>query len=74
MNMSDFWMVSYIVLWLLAIGMGLVVLALAREIESLHTRLDWLQKYLGRSDFGGDGREQAGQPAGNLIETEERVH
>lgn len=38
--MSGLWLVSYVVLWVLAMGGGLVILALAREIEALYTRLD----------------------------------
>lgn len=49
--MSSIWLISYLVLWLLVMGLGLVILALAREVEALHTRLDALQKYLSKVDF-----------------------
>ena len=44
--MNGFWLISYVILWVLMIGSGLVILALAREVEALHKRLDILQKYL----------------------------
>ncbi len=56
--MSGFWLVSYVVLWVLVIGAALVVLALAREIELLHKRLEALQKFLSLADWGSDGRER----------------
>jgi predicted Holliday junction resolvase-like endonuclease len=37
--MNILWTISYVVLWLLVIIGGLVILALAKEIESLHKRL-----------------------------------
>ncbi|GAB4463507.1 MAG: hypothetical protein Kow0070_24100 [Anaerolineales bacterium] len=49
--MSGFWLVSYIVLWLMVIGEGLVILALAREIEELHKRQD-----VSRSHSRQDGK------------------
>lgn len=44
--MSGFWLVSYVVLWLVVIGGGLAFLAMAREMETLHKKLDTLQKFL----------------------------
>ena len=44
--MSGFWLVSYVVLWLVVIGGGLAFLAMAREMEALHKKLDTLQKFL----------------------------
>jgi hypothetical protein len=44
--MSVFWWISYAVLWLLVIGGCLTLLALAREIESLHKKVETLEKYL----------------------------
>jgi len=44
--MSGFWLVSYLVLWLVIIGGGLAFLAMAWEIETLHKKLDTLEKYL----------------------------
>lgn len=37
--MNTLWLVSYIVLWFLVITGGLVILALSREVESLHQKL-----------------------------------
>jgi len=48
--MSGFWLVSYVVLWILVIVAGLVLLALAREVESLHRKLDSIQKYRRKVD------------------------
>lgn len=42
--MSDIWLLSYLILWVLVLGCGLVILILAREIENLHERLDHLEK------------------------------
>ena len=33
--MSGYYLISYLILWLLVIGLGLVILALAREVDSL---------------------------------------
>ncbi|GAB4578430.1 MAG: hypothetical protein Fur0022_11650 [Anaerolineales bacterium] len=44
--MSGFWLISYVVLWLLVIGGALAFFAMAREIETLHKKLDTLQKFL----------------------------
>ena len=44
--MSGFWLISYIILWLLVIGGALGFFAMAREIETLHKKLDTLEKYL----------------------------
>jgi len=46
--MSGFWLVSYVVLWLVVIGGGVAFLAIAREMETLHKKLDTLEKYLHR--------------------------
>ncbi|MFZ5882622.1 MAG: hypothetical protein ACOYYI_02455 [Chloroflexota bacterium] len=48
--MNGFWLVSYIVLWLVAIGEGLVILTLAHEIEELHERLDTLHRHSHQDD------------------------
>jgi hypothetical protein len=48
--MTGFWLVSYIVLWLIVIGEGLVILALAREIEESHKKLDSLHRDLSKTD------------------------
>jgi len=57
--MNGFWLVSTLVLWGLLIVGGLVLLALAREVEALHARLDLLQKYVARADFGSDDSVQS---------------
>lgn len=44
--MSGFWLVTYIVLWLVVIMSGLTIVALAREIETLHRKVDSLSPYL----------------------------
>lgn len=44
--MTGFWLVSYIVLWLVVIVEGLTIVALTREFEELHKKLDSLQAYL----------------------------
>ena len=38
-RMSGWWLVSYVVLWVLVIGLALLTLALARQIGTLHLRL-----------------------------------
>ena len=48
--MTGFWLLSYIVLWLIAIGEGLVILALAREVEELHKHLDSLNHHSSKTD------------------------
>jgi uncharacterized membrane protein YccC len=65
--MSGFWLVSYIVLWALVIGVGLVILALAREIEALHTRLDSALDYL-----SGAGIRATGHPPDKRQEVKKR--
>lgn len=47
--MTGFWLVSYIVLWLIVIVGGLILIALAREIEALHKQMDSLLPYLSKS-------------------------
>lgn len=51
--MSGFWLISYIILWLVVIGGGLAFLTVARETESLHKRIDSLEKLL-RQIVSGD--------------------
>lgn len=46
--MTGFWLVSYIVLWLIVIVGGLIIIALAREIEVLHRHVDSLLPYLSK--------------------------
>ncbi len=48
--MTGFWLVSYIVLWLIMIVSGLTIIALAREIEALHKKIDSLGTYLSTSN------------------------
>lgn len=40
------WIISYIAIWALLIILGIVILALSREIETLHKKIDSLEKYL----------------------------
>ena len=48
--MTGFWLVSYIILWLLVIVGGLILIALAREVEVLHKHVDSLRHYLTKTD------------------------
>lgn len=51
--MSGIWLVSYIVLWLIVIVSGLIIIALAREVEALHMHIDSLRPYLtNKKDLG----------------------
>lgn len=52
--MTGFWLVSYIVLWVVVIGEGLVILMLSREIESVHTRLEAVERRHHRANGAGD--------------------
>ena len=49
--MQGLWLVSYVVLWILAITAGLVILALSQEIESLNKKLDSLMKIISSPEF-----------------------
>lgn len=42
--MTGIWFISYVVLWLLVLGGGVVILILAREIEALHQRQDAIER------------------------------
>jgi len=42
--MTGLWLISYVVLWLLVLGGAVVVLILAREIESLQARLETVER------------------------------
>ena len=42
--MTGIWLISYVVLWLLVLGAGVVILILAREIEALHQRQDAMER------------------------------
>jgi hypothetical protein len=53
--MSGLWLISFVFLWLLVIGSILVILAMAQEIEALHSRLDSLQKYISTPNLDYDG-------------------
>ncbi len=44
--MTGLWLVSYIILWLIMIVSGLTIIALAREIETLHKKIDSLGAHL----------------------------
>ena len=48
--MTGFWLVSYIMLWLLVIVGGLILIALAREVETLHKQIETLGRYLTKTD------------------------
>lgn len=45
--MTGLWLVSYLTLWTLVIGLSFLCLALAREVTTLRTRLD---EILNRAD------------------------
>jgi len=51
--MTGFWLVSYIVLWVVVIGEGLVILMLSREIESVQTRLEAVERRHHRANGAG---------------------
>ena len=59
--MTGFWLISYVVLWLLVLGEGLVILVLAREIESLHKRLEAAGRPWNKSE-AGTGEARPGSP------------
>lgn len=52
--MTGFWLVSYIILWLLVVVGGLIIIALAREIEVLHKHMDSLSPYLSKLHLDGE--------------------
>ena len=52
--MTGFWLLSYIVLWLLVIVGGLIIIALAREIEVLHKHVNSLLPYLSKMEPDSD--------------------
>ncbi len=52
--MTGFWLVSYIVLWVVVIGEGLVILMFARELDALHTRLEAVERRHHRANGAGD--------------------
>jgi len=56
--MNMLWLVSYIVLWVLVIIGGLVILALSREVESLHKSLEEILDILA-SPNRGKSREES---------------
>lgn len=49
--MSGFWLIGFIVLWIVVVGLALVILAMAKEIENLHVRLDSVVQYLGSPEY-----------------------
>ncbi|MDW8325533.1 MAG: hypothetical protein RMK99_03100 [Anaerolineales bacterium] len=53
--MTGIWLVSYVVLWLLVLGGAAVVLLLAREIETLHARLEAVERHKKPARSGEDG-------------------
>lgn len=56
--MTGLWLVSYLIMWLLVVIGGLLVLALAREVEALHKRLESLEQFLRGTDLGMDNEGQ----------------
>ncbi len=52
--MTGFWLISYVVLWLVVLGLGLVILVMAREIEQMHARLEATQKLAAKSAVNGE--------------------
>lgn len=58
--MTGLWLISYVVLWLLVLGGAVVVLLLAREIETLHARLEAVERRNKLADL-----ERAATPAGS---------
>jgi hypothetical protein len=50
--MSTPWVISYVVLWIAVIGLGIAVLALLRQIGVLHTRIAPMGTH-----FAGEGPE-----------------
>ena len=44
--MSGFWLISFIVLWIMVVIQGLIILALAREIEKIRKWLESLRKFI----------------------------
>ena len=48
--MTGIWLISYVVLWLLVLGGGAIILILAREIETLHARLEAMERRSRRAD------------------------
>lgn len=68
--MTGWWLASYVILWALVIGLSLLVLALARQIGTLHLRLaprgalelDEEGPPLGEAPQPIDGRDADGRP------------
>lgn len=50
--MTGFWLISFLVLWIVVIGLAMVILALAREVEVLHKRVDSISRFNGISYDG----------------------
>ncbi len=46
--MLTMWLISYIFLWIIVVLGGLIILALAREIEVLHKHQESLHSYLSK--------------------------
>lgn len=44
--MTGFWLASFIVLWVVVVSLALVILAMAREIEDMHRRLESMSHYM----------------------------
>jgi hypothetical protein len=41
-----FWIISYVITWLILIAACIVILMLSREVDSLHYRVETLEKYI----------------------------
>lgn len=70
--MTGAWLVSYLVLWLLAVGQGLMILALAREIQDMRARLEAHEQHLRLLDLqamgAGDGKGHPGEALSSVEE------
>ncbi len=51
-SMNGFWLVSFVVLWIVVVMLALIILAMAKEIEALHTKINSLSRILGGTNFG----------------------
>jgi hypothetical protein len=47
--MTGFWLISFLVLWIVVLGLATIILALAREVEVLYKRVDSISRFNGIS-------------------------
>lgn len=47
-----FWVISYVISWLILIAACIVILMLSREVDSLHNRVETLEKYISQLSVG----------------------